>query len=1671
MDRVRILRALFIPVFFCALAVNVSAQEEEIKITLRAPSYTLEKGADDLEYFVIRNYGAVTSPGDPDMPVKIFDVMLPPDVDSDTVRLQAQTATEELAGQHFIRPVSAFQERPEDDPSWGDDKAIYEGKNTAVYDLDAFYPYEPVVLLNQSRMRKWKFVRVAFYPFQYNPVTGKLIKITKADVVITFDRKSSDNAYDQLLLQDKVLDKRAQERFINFKENFSWYKPPVLYGPAPVPGPPPLPGDLDVDYVIITTNDIRDNSAVLDAFVDHKVSQGHSVRVVTEDDYDVMDGQAPDTRAEKIREWLKDNYIPLHIKWVLLIGNPDPDDTLNPGDSVGEVPMKLCVKGFRGDPETEGIPTDFFYADLTGNWDLDGDQVYGEYNMDTVPTAVNNFSVRWTGRVQIDAAGDRTFRVRTDDGVRLWIDNELIIDDWTTHAAKWNEATRNLGAGQHNIKMEYFEKGGNASARLVWRFGGAEEVIPAGKLLNNNGGGGYVPGGLKGEYFAGTDFQSSGTTRVDGPIDFNWGGDGPFSLAGEDNFCARWTGMLNIENGGDFTLYTLSKDRVRLWVDDMAAPVIDNWVNHDTALDSAAVHMSNGLHNIKLDTYNSAGDAVAQLFWSYNQAPLDTMQGDNFSVRWTGRLNIEAPGEYRIRTRSDDGVRLWIDDMAVPVIDRWTDHGAVWDEALVNLNIGMHDIKMEFYEKSAGAVIRLRWTVPGGADEEVIPAGNLYYEDAAGSYVQGGLKGEYYQWSGADKWGTFKSSRIDPVIDFSWPRINREMIPEEAYRYDAAEDAQGIIGTYYQGNNFANPVFKSFDSRINMYWGTGDRGPDGVDFSPEVYVGRIPVYDNDYAQLDLILQKVIDYESIQSIPQWRRNLMFAAVYLFGEEPDRTSDYKLGEQLRTDYADPLLFGTYRAYEEDFGLDPLPDCASINTPDIDPAAPCNMLGELVAEDYGVVGWSTHGWRTYAAGLIDRTHAVDLDNAHPFFTFQGSCQTAWPEDKNNLSYALLKSGAICTVGATRNSSNYTSCFNPPPNIHDGQNCHLTYHYLMRIMNGATSGLSLYRTKEDVSYDSAWSNKMDYNIYGDPTSSLLTPYKIADVDVVLVLDHSGSMGEFADADNADKKIEALHAAADQFVDMLDAGTGNQLGIVRFSTTANLSMELQNFDADAVDDAHTAIAALAPTNMTSIGDGLTKALEQFQLHSIAGNRKIILLVTDGMENTAPLINQVKDDIIADNISVFSLGLGYSSNIDEDKLISISDQTNGDYRVTYDDLIFRKFFMEMLGGALDWDVAVDPVYTLSNGQTQAVPVDISCSDNEVYFTCYWSRYNNAARLTLVGPDGHVYDQASPQYKGTERYSFYRFDLSGLPDAARNGKWQMNITGQSAMPVRTAVSALVRSNSKISAGFDKQTMVSGKNCLLRAVLRNDGQPVTGAAVKAFYDAPAQWPGNLMYQNKVNIKDIVINKAEPLTLIQKKTEYLKQRLGASFISRRSGHIQLFDDGAHGDGTAGDGVYGAYFSDTEMPGTYTFRFMASGINVCQGDTITREWTRSINNPFVIDGVSSGVDVKQESETQYSVTAVPKDAFGNYAGPGYEVVVTVSSGGSQREVILEDGLDGLYFGTVILTPQEAASGVEISVTAAGEVFTGQLDEEQARPMLLWLILIIIILLLLLIIIRYFKK
>jgi hypothetical protein len=159
--------------------------------------------------------------------------------------------------------------------------------------------------------------------------------------------------------------------------------------------------------------------------------------------------------------------------------------TVSNGGSTGSVPRGVGLTGSYFDFITGpwsnviGDPFESFF----------GSRIDAQVNFDW-STGTNNlgqplyFGIRWTGRIYIPTTGTYTFYTRSDDGVRLWINDVSgtpVVNNWTLHAVAENPtAPMVLTGGQfYDVKMEYFENAGYSVAQLLWQGPGiAKGLIP-----------------------------------------------------------------------------------------------------------------------------------------------------------------------------------------------------------------------------------------------------------------------------------------------------------------------------------------------------------------------------------------------------------------------------------------------------------------------------------------------------------------------------------------------------------------------------------------------------------------------------------------------------------------------------------------------------------------------------------------------------------------------------------------------------------------------------------------------------------------------------------------------------------------------------------------------------------------------------------------------------------------------------------------------------------------------------------------------------------------------------------------------------------------------------------------------------------------------------------------
>jgi hypothetical protein len=370
----------------------------------------------------------------------------------------------------------------------------------------------------------------------------------------------------------------------------------------------------------------------------------------------------------------------------------------------------------------------------------------------------DGFSARWS-RVQTFEQGLYRFHTTADDGLRLYVDGDVVIDEWHGEGLRTTTQDRQMAAGEHAVRVEYCERDGVALAQVGWD---KVDISPD----------------WKGEYWPNVDLAGRPTVvRHDPALGFDWWEESPDARLPSDGFSARWTRALAFESG-TYRFHALVDDGVRLWLDDWL--ILDAWSDHDSAELTTDYVLARGTYTVKVEYYERIGQARLHLWWelvpwaSYPDwkgeywsnralsgdpvlvrndpavdfdwgmdAPSLGLPEDRFSVRWT-REEYFHPATYRFHLLADDGVRLWVDDRLL--IDAWHDGEPRELTAEVAIASGTRRVRVEYYEHIGEARVHLWWRKV-----------RVSYPD---------WKGEY--WSNRDLAGDPALVRNDHDLDFDW---------------------------------------------------------------------------------------------------------------------------------------------------------------------------------------------------------------------------------------------------------------------------------------------------------------------------------------------------------------------------------------------------------------------------------------------------------------------------------------------------------------------------------------------------------------------------------------------------------------------------------------------------------------------------------------------------------------------------------------------------------------------------------------------------------------------------------------------------------------------------------------------------------------------------------------
>lgn len=308
-------------------------------------------------------YKLNSNPGEPKLPFWRLRYLLPANVNAQSVSVEIlKPDIGEITGEYDIAPaendyekydiVSQFRSLAEDE----------------IYSKNEFFPASHIYKAKNGAYREFQIVTIYLFPYRYNPVTKQMVKLNKCDLKINYTE--NENSFTSAVNCNKLHLSNLKCMVENYEEMIGTYNVSNSRQTS--------------NLTIATTNSIKGNLTNLNAFINNKKARNFNVEVITEDQWG---GGSGDAAADNLRNWLENNYLLNGIDYLLIIGNPNPDN--------GDMAMKNAYAYYSG----KIAHTDFYFSELTGDWDADGDCKYGETDDVKATNGIDAISDISVGRI------------------------------------------------------------------------------------------------------------------------------------------------------------------------------------------------------------------------------------------------------------------------------------------------------------------------------------------------------------------------------------------------------------------------------------------------------------------------------------------------------------------------------------------------------------------------------------------------------------------------------------------------------------------------------------------------------------------------------------------------------------------------------------------------------------------------------------------------------------------------------------------------------------------------------------------------------------------------------------------------------------------------------------------------------------------------------------------------------------------------------------------------------------------------------------------------------------------------------------------------------------------------------------------------------------------------
>jgi hypothetical protein len=582
--------------------------------------------------------------------------------------------------------------------------------------------------------------------------------------------------------------------------------------------------------------------------------------------------------------------------------------------------------------------------------------------------------------------------------------------------------------------------------------------------------------------------------------------------------------------------------------------------------------------------------------------------------------------------------------------------------------------------------------------------------------------------------------------------------------------------------------------------------------------------------------------------------------------------------------------------------------------------------------------------------------------------------------------------------------------------------------------------------------------------------------IDLVLVLDKSGSMLDFAPGTGASldqpSKAAILKSAMAAFVSQwreIDQPTADggewshdRIGVVFFDSGAEPQM-IAGADApgnvfvqrgaaipgpwDAVINS---IDAMTPSGSTSIGAALNEGMKQWKLDP--AHDLFVILVTDGIQNVPPLVeiepsgflglppvSGFPQELRKRLVPIQTIGFGTPADVDETLMKNISLETAG--------VSFKPINAITMYDSLGWTlVAVLKGNTASMafvhhdtmtgaGPAAPQPLIVDKSVQRMVVSVQWPPpLRNALDVAVFRPDGSAATPKSAEK--TQQSSIQTFDVK----PGDTGAWSVRVKRGSNKDVTsipyTVNTLFLERHLDYRLSIHPARASTGDKLTVRAVVAWDGKPLTrlpAGALRVRIQRPPESLGTILHAARFEDKSVgttTTPAGDKLTPYDRKLAALtRDGLLKRITPIDFATIELKD--------RGKGVYEGTFDQTSVAGSYGFEAMLDWEDTRTGHVRRIERLEEIVR-VKADPATTEIKTTRIDPRTVTIAVTPRDKAGNFLGPGYASTVKAKLSGEGRLTgPVDRDQTGTYVFTVAALPANKAPDATISV--GGVVVSGR--------------------------------